>query len=265
MDFDENIAVELGVECAIILKNIEFWVKTNRANGEERHYHDGKWWTYNTAGSYAKLFPWWSERNVYRFLKKLEEAGYIQSGNFNKFKYDRTKWYTSETEKSLIKPIRQKRQMDSPKQVNGFAKLANGIVNSGGPIPDINTNINSDVNTDISYSEQVAESEKDSSNWTGIVIYFYSKVSPSTPPQARFRKEVKPAAIHLLSLHSEDLIKQKIDALATNHQERKFITRFEVFCNKFDTLLSFSKTSIPVTYIDAKPKRVESSEPEPDF
>lgn len=270
MNFDEEIAKELGVECAIVYSNLLFWVKKNKANKEERHFHEDKWWTYNNAGSFKELFPWWSERNIYRFLKKLEDAGYVQSGNFNKFKYDRTKWYTTDTEKSLIKPIRQKRQMDSTKVVNGFANLADGITISGGPIPDINTdNKHTDINTYIN-SEQVADTQttQTNSNWTSIVLYFYSKVSPSTEPKSRFRNTTKPSAIHLLSLHSEETIRLKIDALAANQRNRQFITRFEIFCNKFDSLPSKSAPVITTTYIGSKqsiPSEPSVYEPEPNF
>jgi len=223
MNFDEQIALELGVECAILLSNIQFWVKKNRANGEEKHFHDGRWWTYNSAGSFAKLFPYWKERTVYNYLDKLEKAGYVMSGNYNKFKYDRTKWYTSETEKSLIIPIRKKMQMDLPKSANAIAESADASTENCGPIPYINTD---KKQTDIN---------SDSNDWQAIVLYFYSKISPETKPSQRFYKGTKEAAIHLLSLHSVKDIKERIDALAVS-SEKKFMMRFELFCPKYSTI-----------------------------
>ena len=72
-------------------------------------------------------------------------------------------------------------------------------------------------------------------NWQEIVLYFYNKVSPSTSPKDRFRNTTKAAAAHLLSLHSKEVIMKKIDALSIS-PDRRFITRFETFCNKYDTL-----------------------------
>ena len=219
MNYDEEIAKELGVECAILLSNIQFWVKRNMANQEKNHYHDDLWWTYNTAGSFAKLFPYWKERTIYAYLKKLEDNGYIRSGNFNKFKYDRTKWYTL-GEKLLIIPIRKKLQMDLPNSANGFAESADAFTEICGPIPDINTNNKPDINT--------------THDWQTIVLRFYNTISPET--SLRFRKGItKNTATHLLTLHSKEDIIKKIDWLKSSN-ERKFITTFEVFANKYSSL-----------------------------
>ena len=142
MNYDEQIAVELGVECAILLSNIQFWVKKNRANREEKHFHDGRWWTYNSAGSFAKLFPYWKERSIYNYLEKLEKTGYIMSGNYNQFKYDRTKWYTTDGCKNSVYKVME---IHSPTTVNPSAKSANASTEICGPIPDINTDINTDI------------------------------------------------------------------------------------------------------------------------
>lgn len=222
MNYDEEIAVELGVECAILLSNIQFWVKKNRANAEEKHFHDGRWWTYNSAGSFAKLFPYWKERTVYNYLDKLEKAGYLVSGNYNKFKYDRTKWYSSETEKSLIIPIRKNRKMDLPKIADALANTADASTEICGPIPDINTDKKqTDINSYVS-------------NWKPVVDYFYSKISPETPFNRRYKKGIKESVAHLRSLHSmEDIIK-RVDALAVNPD--KFIMSFEMFCSKYSSI-----------------------------
>lgn len=123
-------------------------------------------------------------------------------------------------------------------------------------------NIDNNINN---IQDNNINNNKEYNNWQAVVFEFYKNISPSTPPSSIFRKTTKPAALHLLSLHPEELIKRKISALASNPQERKYITRFEVFCNKFDSLPEFSKISIPVTYVDARPKQQISNELEPDF
>ncbi len=72
-------------------------------------------------------------------------------------------------------------------------------------------------------------------DWQAIVLYFYSKIAPETPKGTQFRKQAKPAARNLLSLHSLENIKSKIDRLAVA-PDKKFTTTFEVFCNKYSTL-----------------------------
>lgn len=90
--FDVAVATAHGVECAIMLANIEFWVAKNKAN--RKHFHKGRYWTYNSVKAWAELFPYWNPDKVRRVLEKLEEKGLILSDNFNPSPYDRTKWYT---------------------------------------------------------------------------------------------------------------------------------------------------------------------------
>ena len=90
--FSRIDAEQYGVDEAVMLHHIRYWVAKNEAN--DHNYRDGKYWTYNTQSALAQLFPYWSARKVGRILSKLEEAGAIESGNYNDKKYDRTKWFT---------------------------------------------------------------------------------------------------------------------------------------------------------------------------
>ena len=96
--FSDEVALEVGVNGAIILNHLHYWVKKNADN--EMNYHDGYFWTYNSIAAYKKQFPFWSERTIYRLLRELEADGYIKTGNYNQSAYDRTKWYAL-TEKSV--------------------------------------------------------------------------------------------------------------------------------------------------------------------
>ena len=53
--FDTEIAKEYGVDIAIVVSNIAFWLQKNKANG--KHIHDGKVWTYNSTKAFKELFP----------------------------------------------------------------------------------------------------------------------------------------------------------------------------------------------------------------
>lgn len=91
--FDVRLAKVHGIEAAVLLENLHFWQMKNESCG--KHEHDGRFWTYNTSESFAKLFPYMSKHKIGRLLKRMEdEDGLIKSGNYNKTKYDRTKWYT---------------------------------------------------------------------------------------------------------------------------------------------------------------------------
>jgi hypothetical protein len=125
MSFDVDVAKAVGTDCAIILSNIQFWEFTNRANN--RNFHDGRYWTYNSTKAFSKIFSYLSTSQIRRCLDKLESNGYLVSGNYNKAKYDRTKWYSPN-----YSAILRNRQMD-------LTKSSNGVDETVKPIPDINT------------------------------------------------------------------------------------------------------------------------------
>jgi len=123
--FDIEDTIKYGVDCAVMLTNFRFWIAKNKANNV--NFYDGQYWTYNSVTAFEKLFPYYSYGQIKRTLKKLEDLGLIKSGNYNKSKYDRTKWYCLNEEPHLT-------------------NLANGTLNNSEPIPDVNSNINSDFN-----------------------------------------------------------------------------------------------------------------------
>lgn len=124
--FSVSVAVEVGVNAAVVLENIAFWVRANRKAG--RHKHDGKHWTYGSTRHFAELFDYLSEKQVRGALDKLITCGYVETGNFNRSAYDRTRWFTL-TEKG--ERATQERQSEKPTKAKGAA-------GNGRPIPDKN-------------------------------------------------------------------------------------------------------------------------------
>jgi len=90
--FDIEDAKKYGVNAAIILNNIRFWVEKNAAN--KKHFHDGKYWTYNSYAAFNELFPYLGEKQIRNALAILKESNVIAVGNFNSNSYDRTQWYS---------------------------------------------------------------------------------------------------------------------------------------------------------------------------
>ena len=89
--FNADLAQRHGVNGAIFLHAMAFWVAKNQANG--RHFHEGRTWTYNTLDALTKLFPFWTRRQVERIVAKLKDEGALLTGNFSQDKTDRTVWY----------------------------------------------------------------------------------------------------------------------------------------------------------------------------
>ncbi len=91
--FNTLIAKELGIEQAIILQNISFWITKNMANGKNRH--DGKTYTYNSYEAFSIYFPYLNRDKIQRVINSLEKNGFLESRNdLNNSSYDKTKWYT---------------------------------------------------------------------------------------------------------------------------------------------------------------------------
>ena len=90
--FSVEDATKYGVESAVILFSLRYWLRMNRAKGI--NIHENRVWTYNSNRALTEIFPYLSKDQIYRRLKKLEEESIINTGNYNKVKYDQTKWYT---------------------------------------------------------------------------------------------------------------------------------------------------------------------------
>jgi len=83
-----ELAKEIGFARSIIFLQIEFLISICD------HFKDGKWWTYQTSRGLAKdFFPWWTHTTVDRHLRQLIDKQYLHEGNYNKRKYDRTRWF----------------------------------------------------------------------------------------------------------------------------------------------------------------------------
>ena len=89
--FDVQEAIEYGVDEAIMIWNLRFWILKNKANN--KHLYDGKTWTYNSHEAFQRLFPFWTKDQVRRILERLLTKKVIIKGNFNNNSYNKTAWY----------------------------------------------------------------------------------------------------------------------------------------------------------------------------
>lgn len=86
------LAVEVGLNEAIVLQQIHYWMNPRRNMGS---IHEGKKWIYNTYEGWRENFPFWSLRTIQGIILKLEREELIESTDrFNTDTRDRTKWYT---------------------------------------------------------------------------------------------------------------------------------------------------------------------------
>ncbi|MDP0507540.1 MAG: hypothetical protein Q7K47_10095 [Fusobacterium sp. JB019] len=160
--FNVILAEKYGIEEAILIENIAFWMGYNIDNG--KNFKEGRYWVYNSLRSFSKLFPYINPKKIQRSLIKLEELNVIKTGNFNKLSYDRTKWYTIIDKKvmeiynliinddfisktDLVNACNQNGQSISPKCKMDEAKLSNGLGQDVQTIPIIKTIIKPNIKT----------------------------------------------------------------------------------------------------------------------
>ena len=170
--FEVEIAVKYGINAAIILQNIAFWVKKNEAN--DSNYFDGRYWTYNSIKAFHELFPYLSERQIKTAIDKLTSEELIITGNYNANRRDQTLWYalTDKGESEISPKNRQYAEMSNANSENvncnmqkcqmQYAEMSNAdsknvkcnVQKCQMYYTDINTDINTDVNTDTGVKTQ---------------------------------------------------------------------------------------------------------------
>jgi hypothetical protein len=85
-----SLAREIGLNEAIMLQQMHYWLI------KSSHEFEGVKWFYKTLEDWQTEFPFWSAMTIRRTLTNLEKQKVIRIGNFNKKKFDKTKWYTIE-------------------------------------------------------------------------------------------------------------------------------------------------------------------------
>lgn len=83
-----KLAVLLGdLDKAVILQQIHYWLERST------NLKDGYKWVYNSMAEWNKQFPWIAIATLKRKFKSLEDENLLITGNYNRAKFDKTKWY----------------------------------------------------------------------------------------------------------------------------------------------------------------------------
>ncbi|MDU0853333.1 DnaD domain protein [Staphylococcus caprae] len=88
-----TLATEIGLNESIVLQQMHYWLK------KSNHNYDGRHWIYNSFPEWQKHFPFWSVMTIKRAVYSLEKQNLLYVGNYNKAKFDKTKWYSINYEK----------------------------------------------------------------------------------------------------------------------------------------------------------------------
>jgi hypothetical protein len=146
-----SLAGKVGLNESIVLQQLHYWLL------DSKNIRDGFKWVYNTYEDWQKQFPFWSVRTLKRIITGLETDELIITGNYNKLKIDRTKWYRINNEKldSL---------MDHPECQSGTSIVTSwhdGEDNLSLPLPEITTETTTKKDIYIQYAEFVKMKESE--------------------------------------------------------------------------------------------------------
>ena len=87
-----SVAMEVGVEAAILLEDIYYWVNHNRER--EHNFNEGYYWTVNSYQDFVNRFPCFSVGKIKRLLAQLKTAGFIEARHYKNYDpRNRSLWY----------------------------------------------------------------------------------------------------------------------------------------------------------------------------
>lgn len=228
--FSVEIAKEYGINAAILLKHIYYWVNKNRLN--DNNFIDGHYWTYNSVKAFKEMFDYMGERQIRNALKTLEDEGIILVDNYNKDQRDRTKWYTLTDKGFDLLGVGEK---ESP-----FVKKENVICQKVEPLPNIihtNNNINNtntlnniSLNNDFKYINIIKD----------IVGFLNEKA------ETRYKPTSKPTQKHIQARLREGftfedfktVIEKKVSDWKGDPKMEKYLRPETLFGSKFESYLN---------------------------
>ena len=132
-----QLAEEIGFNESLLLLQLDYLIAISN------HEKEGQRWTYQSVTDIEKMFPFWSRATINRVIKSLENRGLINVGNFNRKKYDKTRWFAiniGEAEK--LKSIKVVKREQWPFQNElGLAQIETHSDHGETTIPNMTTDI----------------------------------------------------------------------------------------------------------------------------
>lgn len=91
-EIKSKFGVRNSILMALLLHQLGFWIKTSK---NEHTFKDNQYWTYQSVRDiHHKAFHFVSPTSIHRAIGKLRDNELIYVANYNKYKYDKTKWYS---------------------------------------------------------------------------------------------------------------------------------------------------------------------------
>lgn len=158
-----SLAVAVGLNEAIFLQQVHYWLHLKEKAHDPKSFHEGRWWVWNSYPDWkANTFPFWSVATIRRVIASLEKKGLLLAGNFNALAIDQTKWYTIDYEAlrkwEVSRPSAQNEQMEE--------------VNMSRPSAQNDQTITKDLSQD--YSKTSLSEERDTASLPPEMVAWYT-------------------------------------------------------------------------------------------
>lgn len=250
---DKVLASKIGLQEALVLQQVHYWIMINKRQG--RNFQDGRYWTYNTLETWHKeTFYFWSIDTVKRTFKKLEKSKILISGNFNKKKFDRTKWYSIDYD-VLYRTLGQNAPMsvsNTSNSENDKKEPSNTDENSLGQVaPMQQGNMQPTIpKTSQRLTKSIYSANEDTEEFKKLWSLY-----PKKKGKAIARKKV-PSLLEAYGFEQlERCVKRYVDEITKNKVEDKFISMGSTFFNgKFEDYLDENFEDINNAATTDKPK-----------
>ena len=99
LNYNPSLAITIGLNEAIIVSQVEYWLSKNFKNKQYKKDADGREWMYNSYSEWASNFPFWSKNTIIRAIESAESKGVLLSKLKGRGRIARSKWYSLNTEK----------------------------------------------------------------------------------------------------------------------------------------------------------------------
>lgn len=245
---DMELASKIGLNESIVAQQLNYWINTKSAK-----LINGKKWVYNTYQNWQRdSFPFWSEATIRRSFTKLEEMGIVETGNFNKAGFDKTKWYTINTEKLdklMSRRAAQNEQTDCSKRADGAAQNEQTNTRDYTEITTDNNNNVLDKPKTFNSSDGVRKRIIDYLNSKAGVHYKHNANATKRVIDARLKEGYTPADFKVV-------IDKKVAEWISNPEMSKYLRPTTLFGPKFESYLN-QKSVNPSQYQKYGTKRVE--------
>lgn len=88
-----TLAERIGLNEAIVLQQLHYWIQTMSRSGDERYRDDdGRVWIFNSVTEWHEQFPFWSKRTIRRILNSLAQQDLVDTRKEGP-NGDQTTWY----------------------------------------------------------------------------------------------------------------------------------------------------------------------------